>query len=65
MLMGKQETPESTAAGMGHTNTWALSHVWGLRGSPCTYTSEGEKDGQRTGKELTGEAGVGVQREAR
>ena len=58
--MGRQARPESTAAGIRHTNTWMLCYTWGLRGFHCTYTSEGEKEGLRTGKELTRVVGVAV-----
>lgn len=60
-MMGRQARPESTAAGIRHTNTWMLFYAWGLRGFHCTYTSEGEKEGLRTGKELTKVVGVGAQ----
>lgn len=46
-------------------NTWMLFYAWGLRGFPCTYTSEGKKEGLRTGKELTSYIDVGARREAR
>lgn len=42
-----ERRPESTAAGMRHTNTWMLFYAWGPAPAP-----QGKEEGLRTGKEL-------------
>lgn len=51
-LVGKQETYEHSSRDATHQYLGILS-LRGLGGFPCTYSPEREKEGLRTGKELT------------